>query len=482
MALTERVLHTIRRHALARADTRVLVALSGGADSVAVLFLLRELEAAGQLRIAGAAHLNHQLRGADADEDEVFCAGLASRLGVPFVAERANVRALAKAQKRSLEDAARVARYAFLDRAADGLAADAIAVAHTKDDQAETFLLRLLRGAGTRGLAAIHPRHGRVIRPVLDVGRADLRDYLNAVGEPFRDDVSNADVAILRNRVRHELLPLLQTRFSPRVVDALASEAALARQDEEYLAAQAIELSSRVVLVSEAPRRAIRLDVRGLSSAPPALASRVALGALRHLAGGRQVGYEHVERLMDLAADNVEGRPGRGDAARALSLPGQHAIRLGNEILLSPGRGGRAETNSFAFLLSIPGEVQSGGWTIAAEPLPESDDGQAGGRRWEGRGAEVGIAAGAVALPLGIRNRRPGDRFRPLGAPGVRKLQDFLVDRKVARGDRERLPLVVDARDRIVWVPGQSVAEDFRVHDPSRGVILLKVRRLGGTG
>ena len=449
----------------------VLVALSGGADSVALLFLLRALEAAGDARIAGAAHLNHQIRGADADDDEAFCAALASRLGIPFVAGRVDVRTLARAQKRSLEDAARVARYAFLERAADGLSADVIAVAHTRDDQAETFLLRLLRGAGTRGLAAIHPRHGRVIRPVLDVDRAELREFLSAMGEPFRDDASNDDVTILRNRVRHELLPLLRTRFSPRVVDVLAREASLARQDEEYLAARAIELSSRVVLVSEPPGRAVRLDVRALRSAPPALASRVAWGALRHLAGPREVGYEHVEQLLALAADEV--RQG------AVSLPGQHAVRLEHEIVLSPGRGRQAKTNSFAFLLSIPGEVQADGWTIAAELLPA---GQAGPGRWEARGAEVGIAAGAVTLPLGIRGRRPGDRFRPLGAPGVRKLQDFLVDRKVARGDRERLPLVVDAQDRIVWVPGQSVAEDFRVLDPSRGVILLRVRRLGGVG
>jgi tRNA(Ile)-lysidine synthase len=135
--------------------------------------------------------------------------------------------------------------------------------------------------------------------------------------------------------------------------------------------------------------------------------------------------------------------------------------------------------NSFAFLLSIPGEVQSEGWTIAAEPLPAGERLQ---RRWEGRAAEVGVAADELALPLGVRSRRPGDRFRPLGAPGARKLQDFLVDRKVARDDRERLPLVVDARDRIVWVPGEAVAEDFRVLDPSRGVILLRLRRLGGAG
>src|SRR5262249_22105592 len=156
----------------------------------------------GELVLAGVAHLNHMLRGAEADADEAFCAALASRSGVPFVAERIDVPALARAEKRSVEDAARKARYAFLERAARASGADVVAVAHTKADQAETFLLRILRGAGTRGLAAIHPRAGRVVRPLIDVERAALREFLATRGQPFREDATNADVTILRNRVR----------------------------------------------------------------------------------------------------------------------------------------------------------------------------------------------------------------------------------------------------------------------------------------
>ncbi|HEX6464160.1 MAG TPA: tRNA lysidine(34) synthetase TilS, partial [Vicinamibacterales bacterium] len=201
MTLLDRVRRTIRQQALCAPGCRILVALSGGADSVALLLIMRELERDGDLALAGAVHLNHLLRGADADEDERFCAGLASRLGIRFLSDQADVAVLARAQRRSIEDAARTARYAFFERAADACGADAIAVAHTRDDQAETFLLRLLRGAGTRGLAAIHPRAGRVIRPLLDVERAALRSYLADIGQPFREDASNADVSIPRNRV-----------------------------------------------------------------------------------------------------------------------------------------------------------------------------------------------------------------------------------------------------------------------------------------
>jgi tRNA(Ile)-lysidine synthase len=475
MRLQERVLRALRGHALSGAGSRVLVALSGGADSVALLHLIRDLDARGDLTLAGAAHLNHLLRGADAEADEAFCAALAARLEIPFLAGRVDVAALARQEKRSVEDAARRARYTFLEDAADRVSADAIAIAHTRDDQAETFLLRVLRGSGTRGLGGIRPRVGRVIRPLLDVDRAELRQFLAERAEPYREDRSNDDVTILRNRVRHELLPLLESRFSPGITDVLAREATLAQQDEDFLCRQAIESARRIVLTSEDNGdEGLRIDARALRSTHRALGSRVAHDVLCRLAGARSVSFDHVERLLALAELEV------GDGV--LCLPGQHAVRQGDVILLRPGRPARrVEANSFTFLLSIPGEVQSlpHGWAIAAEL---SSMGAPADKRLSARGKEVAIAAGAVALPLGIRNRRPGDRFHPLGAPGGRKLQDFMVDRKVPRTERDTLPLVVDALDRIVWVVGQSVGEGFRVLDPSQGVIFLKVKRLGGPG
>jgi tRNA(Ile)-lysidine synthase len=496
MSLKSCIRRTIRQHALARADTRVLVALSGGADSVALLHLLCEMERSGDILVAGAAHLHHGLRGADADADQAFCRALAERLNVRFVTSRVEVASLAREQQRSIEDAARSARYAFLERAADEVGADAIATAHTLDDQAETFLLRLLRGTATRGLGSIRPRVGRVIRPVLDIRRAELRRFLEARGEAFREDATNADVSIARNRVRHELIPYIESRFSHAAPELLARQAALARDDEDFLRQLAIESDRRVVLRESSlelhpdvgvptpdlgpwtsdlgPRTSdlgLDLDAAALAEMHRAVASRVAYHVLTRLGGGRHIGSDHVERLLGLAEVGQEGS--------AISLPGQYAQRLGSVITLRPGRGPVSEgSNSFVFSLSIPGEVE---WrpqrcAIAAEAVSGSQ------ARLAARGPEVGVSVAALALPLAIRSRRSGDRFRPLGAPGVRKLQDFLVDRKVPRSERDALPLVVDSRDRIVWVVGHSVAEDFRVIDPSAGVLLLKVRRLGGVG
>ena len=453
------------------------MALSGGPDSVALVHVLGELASAGELAIAALAHFNHQLRGAEADEDEVFCRRMAGALGLPFEAGRADVRALAAEHGRSTEDAARVARYAFFEEVADRIGADVIAVGHTRDDQAETFLLRLLRGSGLRGLAGILPRSGRVVRPLLDVSRAELRQYAEEHGLPFRTDASNDDVSIPRNRVRHELLPYLAREFSPGIVDVLARAAAIARVDDDCLRADAIDLARSIVLSSDTGAGGAELDGAALMSLHPALAARVVQDALRSHSSGRFIGFDHVERFLEFVRD---GRPGS-----MLSLPGQRALHRAGCIVLGrePARGNDGgAVNSFEFLLSIPGEVRLDrqGWEISAEPLPAGDPGD--GFR-TGRGPAVAVASAPLTLPLAVRGRRAGDRFRPLGLGGRgKKLQDFLVDRKIPRELRDSLPLVVDAAGRIVWVVGEAVAEDFRVTEPSTGVLLLKARRLGGLG
>jgi len=475
MPLSDRVRRTILEHAMARTGDRVVVALSGGPDSVALTHLLRELEAQGDLVVAGLAHFHHQLRGADADEDEAFCRGMSAALGVPIEVGRADVGRIARDSGRSVEDAARELRYRFLAEAADRLEAEAIATGHTLDDQAETFLLRLVRGSASRGLAGILPRAGRIVRPLLEIRRADLRQYARERGLGWREDATNDDVSIPRNRVRHELIPYLERGFNPQIVDVLAREAGLARWDDDRLNAEAIDLASTIVLTTKTGN--IEIDAGALRSLDLALSSRVAHHALSRAAGGRFVGTDQVVRILELAAEPV---------GAAADLPGQRAIRQSTGIVLGPPlrriRGAKAgSANSFRFPLSIPGEVtlDNQEWTVSADRLESLD--RSGGFG-PARGVEVVIAADPAALPLAVRFRQRGDRFRPLGMNRGKKLQDFLVDRKIPREIRDSLPLVVDRDDRIVWVVGESVSEDFRVTEPARGVILLKARRLGGPG
>jgi tRNA(Ile)-lysidine synthase len=484
MHLIDVVRRSIRQHDLAQSGTRIVVAVSGGSDSVALAHLLRELADAGELHVAGVAHFNHQLR-ATADGDERFVREAAAALGWPIFVERADVAARARRERRSIEDAARTSRHEFFERAREHFHAAAVALGHTRDDQAETFLLRLLRGAGPRGLASMHPRHGAIVRPLLACRRAELRTYLAGRNVAFVEDESNRDTSIPRNRVRAELLPMLEARFNPAIVDVLADEAEIARDTWRWMDGLADEL-----LKAGRPESPTRLDVLVFNGAPRAVRRAAVWRALTATSGGRPISFGHVEavlRLMDEGGGGVAGPadsrgPGCAAGPRAVDVPGQRVERVGSQVVLTgrpAGAAGRPRpdiANFYHYALSIPGEValREAGCIVSAEP-------------WTGELAAI-VSNGSLALvrsdlcqgPLAVRNRRPGDWFSPVGLGGRKKLQDFFVDRKVARGKRDSVPLVVDDRDRIVWIAGYGVDDAFRVTDPAQAVLILRLKRLGG--
>lgn len=461
MHLLERVRRTIRAHDLAGPETRVVVALSGGSDSVALSYLLADLAAGGDLRIAGAAHLNHQLRDAAA-ADEAFCAGVASRLGWPYLSGSERVADRAREERRSMEDAARAARYDFLERARRHFDADAVALGHTRDDQAETFLLRLVRGAGSRGLAGMHPRRERIIRPLLECRRQELRAFLDARGLPFVHDETNDDVSIPRNRVRAELLPLIERRFNASIVDVLADEAEIAREEWRFLDRSAQAAAPGVWRRAEGGCWLI--DARALDDLPAALARLSVRAALTEAAGRVPVSFRHVDTAVRLARQG--GPPVDG--------PGFRMERVGATVVLSTRR--PPEAIFFRYSLPVPGEVAvaEAGCVLTAETARSATGAAA---------VPSGPSTAVVQLdrcpgPLAVRNRRRGDRFRPLGLPGRKKIQDYFVDRKVARQGRSRVPLVVDESDRIVWVAGHSIDDEFRVTDPAQAVLVLRLRQV----
>jgi tRNA(Ile)-lysidine synthase len=444
------------------ADERVLLAVSGGADSVALAWLFHDLAGRRRADVAGLVHVHHGLRGADADEDEAFVVALGARLGWPVAVER--VQLGAGGERGSVESRARAARYAAFDRAADRLGAARVATAHTLDDQAETVLLRLLRGAGTRGLSGIRPARGRFVRPLLACRRQALRDWLIARTEPWREDASNADVAIARNRIRHTLVPVVDA-VAPGGVRAIARVADLLRLDEAVLS----ELSAAALARAGRAGRAaagVELDVTALSPLPPALAARAARQVLEAAAPGRFFTLRHVQAVARLwSADKSQGH---------LDLPGVVVSRRGARLVVEPaGPARQPERRPFRHVLEVPGsvDVPEAGVSIHARLAPRA--GEASGLT--GR-AVAEIGRGGLALPLVVRSRLPGDRVRPIGAPGRRKLQDVLVDRRVPRDRRDAVPIVADAAGRIVWVAEVVVAEDARVQGPLEGVVILELR------
>ncbi len=400
----------------------LLVAVSGGPDSTALLLALVALAPAHRWRVT-AAHVDHGLREAEGVADRERVTRLAGALGVPLVERR-----LGLVAGSSLEGRARHARLRALGALATACGASRIALGHTADDQAETVLLRLLRGAGRGGLAGMRRSRGRFVRPLLEATRADVRRFLAERAVEFAVDRSNADLRHARNRVRRLVLPLLAAEFNPRVSRSLAALAARLRDEDDLLAALARGRAG--ALVSEAG-----LDA-AVAAEPPALARRIVRRWLE--AGARRgVSGEHVERVLVLA---------RGLGRGHVALPGAtRIVREGDRLLRRAGRG--PVTQAFAVAIAPGASVADpgGAWRVTlSAPEPAG----------AGRPADPCEAMFDAELlgPLRVRSRRPGDRIHLPGV-GTRKLQDVLVDARVPREVRAALPLL-ESGGEIVWVPG----------------------------
>jgi len=324
-ALHQQIRRTIRRHGLCPGGTRLLIGLSGGSDSVALTLLLKELAAQERFSLVSLAHLNHRLR-CTATRDEQFCRDFAQRLGIPIAVESIDVGSYAQSQRLSVEDAARRLRYDFFHRASEPVSADRIAVGHTRDDQAETFLLKLVRGAGLTGLGGIYPRRDSVIRPLIEVGRAELRSYLESRGQGWVEDETNEDLENPRNRIRHKVLPELDLAGNASATPAIARAAAIVREDGQWLD----ELSDwRFDVLVARSNTGLEIDVSGLMAEPLAVRRRVVLAALRLVALNREIGFEHVESALEV---------GSGEAA-GVDVPGARVeLRRGKMVLLRDSR------------------------------------------------------------------------------------------------------------------------------------------------
>lgn len=408
------VLETLRARRLASPADAILVATSAGPDSTALLAALAALRDLGLVGPLSALHVDHGLRAGGALDAEA-CRATCSSLGVPFEAVRVVV------APGNVQAQARRARYAALAEAAARAGATRIATGHTRTDQAETVLLRLVRGAGARGLSGIPARRGALIRPLLERSRAEGVDYLARRGIGFRDDPSNATPRYARNRLRQRLWPLL-LEMNPQAEAALARAGALLRDDERALARRA-----REVVAGARPGEGV--PVARLLAEPRAVRRRV----VRRLVGRRaEVGAAHVERVLRLLSARRAGGAGRS------GLPGGLEAVVEGGLLRIRAAGAEPPARPEVVVV-VPGP---GRYSLPALGLV----------------AEVTAPPGAgVAWPLTLRTRRPGDRFRPAGGAGGKKLKAWLIDRKVARAARERLLLLVAGGGEVLAIPELGV-------------------------
>jgi tRNA(Ile)-lysidine synthase len=436
----ERVLAYIREHRLIKAGDRVAAAVSGGADSVALLHLL--LRFRDELGVVlSVLHFHHRIRD-EADDDENFVQALAKEHGLDFHRAEGDAPNYAREHKISLETAARKLRYDFFR----GLLGrfDRIATAHTLNDQAETVLMRMIRGAGTKGLAGIYPEQrfpprdttgGSIIRPMLCVTRPEVEAWLAQLGQIWRHDATNLDLKHLRNRVRHQLLPLLERDFNSGILHVLSDLAEVSREEEYYF-----RKVIAGILVSD---ESSRLQISVLKSLPLALQRRTIRYCAEHL--GIVLDFQHVSRILGLA-DSPEG-------GRECELPGGWAaIRHNRELCFEKRSQNHEAPCAYEYALPVPGEVTVKEIGSVIKAFVRADPEGASGYNPKQSVAPVALETGLI-----VRNWRPGDRFSPAHTKAPKKLKELLQRRHIAARERALWP-VVSCGDVLIWVRGFPAA------------------------
>jgi tRNA(Ile)-lysidine synthase len=475
----ERVRKYVLNHGLLTAGERVAIAVSAGADSVALLRILLELRTELGIVIS-VAHFHHGIRGSEADADQQFVAELSHSFELPFHFGSGEAPAHARKYGLSLETAARDLRHQWFTKLLAEGRADKIATAHTLDDQAETVLMRVLRGAGAKGLAGISPLHTekRLIRPLLEISRKEIEEYLRKLKQPWREDSSNQDLAHTRNRVRHQLVPLLEQQFNPGIRQTLADLAELAQAEAEYWEGEVAAILSRV-LHSGKPSRSGRsnsgsasgtlaLDLANMKALPLAIQRQV----LHQVACciGITLEFKHIQQLTDSIRDPKPGR--------RIVLPGAAtAITTYRELQFSRDSGAEP-ARDYSFSLQVPGEVviTALGSTIRARLIRavESD--------LSGYNPALLLDRALLQSELIVRNWRAGDRFFPAHSRSPKKVKELLqsgrLGRPLAPSERLSWP-VIESAGQIVWVRGFFVSETFS-YRAGDAVLIEEIQTISG--
>jgi tRNA(Ile)-lysidine synthase len=459
--LIEKVKVTVARYNMLKKGDSVLVAVSGGPDSVCLLEVLSCLKEDYSLSLH-VAHLNHRFR-KEAKKEAEFVRLLAEKKGIPAAIEAIDVKAYCRERGLSLQEGAREVRYSFLNRVADAVGAVKIATGHTADDQAETFLMRLLRGAGAAGLSGIPPVRERIIRPLIDVTKKEAFSFLKEKNIKYVKDPSNVKPKYLRNKIRLELIPLLK-KYNPNIIDTLHREAELLREDDALL--DEITETCFKGIVTDQKKDSITLDYSKFNGLLPALKKRALRRAAAELTGSlRRISYHHIVSGID-----VIDRTGKG-----IDLP--HNIRIERDYnylkVFAVKEGAEAVKDTVG--LKVPGITDVPDFNIRIETIIRD------------RSAQVQVEVGKadkntaffdydkIALPLFIRRRLEGDYFYPAGMKGRKKLKEFFIDKKIPREERKKLPVLTTKNNDILWIVGLRMDERFRAREDTVRELIVRV-------
>jgi tRNA(Ile)-lysidine synthase len=450
---------TIDRYQMLKSGDKVVVALSGGPDSVALLFVLLKLKKELDLSLS-LAHVNHKLRGKESDQDQEFVRKLSSDLKLKLYTRSFQVKIQAKKLRLSVEECARKIRYDYLNRLAEKLKAQKIALGHNFNDQAETVLIRLIRGSGSVGLSGIPPVKERIIRPLIEIKREEIEDFLRKKKISYRIDSSNLRTDYMRNKVRLELLPILKKEYNPKIEEVLNRTAYILRAEEKLLDKESGKAYSNVMLRETKDK--IILDSKRFSGYDESIKRFMIRNCVKKLKGDlMELTFDKVETLLNLTKQGKSGK-------RVDLLEDIYGDVTQDHLSIY-----KKKEEEFEYDFSLPKKkrIKKLGIKIYSEILPGSS-----------LSKKVAHQNQWVALfdmeklkpPLRLRSRKNGDKFRPLGMKGTKSVADFLVDSKVPRCERDEVMLLT-SRGKIAWLVGYRINEDFKVTPRTKKILKIEI-------
>ncbi|AGB40148.1 tRNA(Ile)-lysidine synthetase [Halobacteroides halobius DSM 5150] len=463
MSLIEKVKTTIEKYQLLTTGDQVLVGVSGGPDSLALAHILKQLQKDYQLDLH-IAHLNHQLRGKRAKQDAEFVKKITSKWQLPVTIESYDVKSYQQEHSLSLEDAARKIRYNFFFNLLDKLNFDKIAVGHHADDQAETVLMKFLRGAGLKGLGGMAPQNEKIIRPLIELSKSQLQDYCSKYELNPRFDETNAESIQQRNKIRLELLPLLKEDYNNNLVATLNRTAQICRTEDDFLSQQAAQLLEKIIIKQNTEQ--LILDVEDFVELHVALQRRLIREAIKTLQNDyKNIYYQHIENILELVVAQKTGKK--------IELPGDLIVRLNYNQLIFSQKQLVTKRNDFRKLISI-GQFKIPELKIKIKSKIVDSD-----YPWQKEldNPQFGFFDyNKIGSQFYLRTRKEGDRFYPLGMQGSKKVKDFFIDQKIALWKRDQIPLFVTEKDDIFWVGGLRIDNRFKITNSTTQILAVEIK------
>lgn len=458
--MDKKILDTIKEHNLIEEDDNVIVGVSGGPDSIFLLSILYKLQKSLNFNIV-VCHINHGVRGIESDEDEEFVKSKCRSLDVPFHSIRINMDEYAKKNSLTSEEAGRELRYRFFRKTLSDYGKGSIAVAHNKNDQAETLLMRFFRGTGIDGLKGMDYKSYDIIRPILDIDRNEIEEYISYHNIPVKTDKTNKMDIYRRNSIRLNLIPMIEKNYNPSIIDTLFRTSRIMERDSDFIDIYTKEIIKEII--ESINKNKIKINVNDLITEHKAIQYRIIRLSIKkiigHLKGIEEV---HIESIINLVRNNTTGkRIIISNNIEGYITYGSLVLQIKNDNKVSSFKS-KLYLNKSNFIPGLDGKIEL---CLIDENIKNI------------KSKDMFIKYfdyDKIENDLFIRNRELGDKFRPLGMNGTKKLKDFFIDEKIPRDERDKTPLICDEKG-IIWVVGHRISEGYKIDNKTKRVLRISI-------